>query len=117
MGNNQTFTSRRGVDSESASWTRNRNLARRSRKGLGKISYSLVVGMLTLIVGLIYVAQGTKATSYDYEISEIEEQISEVEIRKEDLAVEQAKLTSLATAGQNKVAMNMEDAVADGYAE
>ncbi len=116
MGNNQTYTSRRGVNSESASWTRERS-GRRSRRGLGRVSYFLVVGMLTLIVGLIYVAQGTKATSYDYQISEIEEQINELEIRKEDLAVEQARLTSLASAGNNKVAVNMEDATASGYAE
>lgn len=117
MRNNQTYTSRRGIDSESASWMRDRNSGRRAKKGLGKISYSLVVGMLTLIVGLIYVAQGTKATGYDYQISEIEEQISELEVRKEDLAVEQARLTSLASASSNKVAVNMEDATASGYAE
>ena len=116
MGNNQTFTSRRGVNSESASWTRERR-GHGTRKGLGRVSYFMVVAMLTLVVGLIYVAQGTKATSYDYQISEIEEQINELEIRKEDLAVEQARLTSLASASNNKVAVSMEDATPSGYAE
>ena len=67
--NNQTFVTRRGMGAMETSWTRNRNTVRHTSKGLGKISYSLVVGMLTLIVGLIYVAQGTKETSYDYQIS------------------------------------------------
>ncbi|MBR3368514.1 hypothetical protein IKG45_01840 [Candidatus Saccharibacteria bacterium] len=115
MGNNQTFTSRRGVNSETTSWARGRNFGK--RKGTGRFSYYFVIAMLVLVVGLIYVAQGTKATGYDYQISEIEEQINELEIKKEDLAVEQARLTSLASASNNKVAVSMEDATPSGYAE
>lgn len=119
MRNNQTFTTRRGTSATemSATWTRNRNTVRHTQKGLGKISYTLIVGMLSLIVGLIYVAQGTKGTSYDYQISEVEGQIAELEAKKEDLAVEQARLTSIATANASEVAVNMEDATAAGYAK
>ena len=114
---NQTFTTRRGnYASSSASWTRNRNTVRHAQKGLGKVSYALIVGMLTLIVGLIYVGQGTKGTGIDYQISEVEGQITELEAKKEDLAVEQARLTSIATASTSEVAVNMEDASASGYA-
>ncbi len=72
--------------------------------------------MLTLLVGLVYVGQGKAASSYDYEISRVEDSIMELQIQKEDLAVEQARLTSLASAGTNEVAMSMEDGTAAGYA-
>lgn len=114
---NQTFTTRRGnaVDT-SMNWTRNRNVVRHTQKGVGKVSYAVIVVMLTLIVGLIYVAQGTKGTGLDYQISEVEGEIAELEAKKEDLAVEQARLTSIASASTSEVAVNMEDASASGYA-
>ena len=115
--NNQTFVTRRGSSSTSANWTRNRNTVAYAKNGLGKVSYGVVVGMLTLIVGLIYVAQGTKATSYDYELSEIEGEIAELEARKEDLAVERARLTSIAMSNSNEVASNMQTGQVSGYAE
>ena len=114
--NNQTFVTRRGSSSTSANWTRNRNTVAYGKNGLGKVSYGVVVGMLTLIVGLIYVAQGTKATSYDYQISEVEGEIAELTAKKDDLAVEQARLTSIAKANESAVAVAMEDAKATGYA-
>lgn len=115
--NNQTFTTRRGTTSSinGASWSRNRNTVAYNQKGLGKMSYGLIVGMLTLIVGLIYVAQGAKATSYDYQISEVEDEIAEMEARKEDLAVEQARLTSIAKANESEVAVNMQEVATSGY--
>ena len=72
--------------------------------------------VMVLIVGLIYVAQGTKATAYDYELSNIENEIAEMEARKEDLAVERARLTSVAAAEKSEVAANMADASVSGYA-
>ena len=101
----------------SSSWVRNRNTVRHTPKTLGSISQSMILGVLVLIVGLIYVTQGTKATGYDYQLSEIESEISELEAKKEDLAVERARLTSLATSENNDVAVNMENANVTGYAE
>jgi hypothetical protein len=72
--------------------------------------------MITLVFGLIYVAEGTKATGYDYKISEVETEISEMTARKEDLAVEKARLTSVAAAKNSAVAASMENAVVTGYA-
>lgn len=118
MRNNQTtFTTRRGVNYSEPiqGWTKNRDLSK-SRNGMSKISFVAIVGILTLVVGLIYVGNGTAATGYDYQISEVEDSITELKIQKEDLAVEQARLTSLASAGTNKVAVSMEDGVAAGYA-
>jgi len=72
--------------------------------------------MITLIFGLIYVAEGTKATSFDYEISAVESEITEMTARRDDLAVEKARLTSVAAAKNNTVAAVMEDATVTGYA-
>ena len=100
-----------------AGWNRNRNTVRHTVRTLGTTSFTVIVSMLVLIVGLIYVTQGTKATSYDYQLSEIESEIDELASRKEDLAVERARLTSIAQSEQSEVVAMMEDAQADGYAE
>lgn len=109
----QSFTTRRTT---SASFARNRNTIRHTKKGLGSISQVVIVGMLTLIFGLIYVSEGTKATSFDYEISSVETEITEMSSKKDDLAVEKARLTSVATAKASTVAAAMEDATVAGYA-
>jgi hypothetical protein len=72
--------------------------------------------MLTLVFGLIYVAEGTKITGYDYEISEVESEISEMTAKRDDLAVEKARLNSVATAKNSTVAAAMENATVTGYA-
>lgn len=71
--------------------------------------------MITLAFGLIYVAEGTKATGFDYEISSVESEISEMTARRDDLAVEKARLTSVAAAKNSTVAANMESATITGY--
>lgn len=118
----KTFTTRRGKSSSLNTsslnnWSSNRYIAGNTNKGLGKVSYTVIVGMLTLIFGLIYVGQATQSTSFDYQISEIENEISEMTAKKEDLAVEQARLTSLASAQTSEVAANMEDGMPSGYAK
>ena len=111
---NQTYTARRGA--VSTSFVRNRNTVRHTARGLGSISQIIIVSLVTLSFGLIYVAEGTKATSYDYEISAVESEITEMTAKKEDLAVEKARLTSVATAKNSTVAAAMEDATVTGYA-
>lgn len=109
----QTYVSRREV---SAGFVRNRNTVRHTKRSLGSISQIVIVSMITLIFGLIYVAEGTKATSFDYEISAVESEITEMTARRDDLAVEKARLTSVAAAKNNTVAAVMEDATVTGYA-
>lgn len=109
-----TYTTRRGT-TMSTSWSRNQNIVRHKTKSLGTISNTMIVGMLVLIVGLIYVAQGTQATNYDYELSAIDDEIAELEARKEDLAVEKARLTSIASTENSEVANNMESATNSGF--
>ena len=100
-----------------SSWVRNRNTVRHTPKTLGSLSQSMILGVLVLIVGLIYVTQGTKATGYDYQLSEIEDEISSLEAKKEDLAVEKERLTSILASENSTVAVRMEDAEVSGYAE
>ena len=97
-------------------FARNRNIVRHTKRSLGSISQIVIVSMLTLIFGLIYVAEGTKATNFDYELSSVESEITEMTAKKEDLAVERARLTSVATAKNSTVATAMEDATVSGYA-
>ncbi len=111
----QTYVTRREAVNVT-SFARNRNTVRHTKRSLGSISQIVIVSMLTLIFGLIYVAEGTKATNFDYEISTIEAEISEMNVKKDDLAVEKARLTSVASAKNSTVAAAMEDAVVTGYA-
>ena len=111
----QTYTTRRG-NTMNTSWSRNRNTVRHASRELGPITQFLGVGILVLILGLFFVAQGTQVTSYDYELSAIEDEIAELEAKKEDLAVEKARLTSVAATENTAVANNMETASAAGYA-
>lgn len=101
----------------SSTWVRNRNIVRHTPKTLGSVSQSVILGILVLVIGLIYVTQGTKATSYDYELSRVEEDIAELEAKKEDLAVEQARLRSIAKSNDNTVAASMQQGAVSGYAE
>lgn len=111
----QSYSTRAAVN---AGYSRNRNTVRHTGKSIGPISYVSIIGLLVLAVGLVYVSQGTQATNYDYELSAIEDEISELEAKKEDLAVERARLTSIASTEQSEVAANMENAtVADYVAE
>ena len=114
MINQTTYVTRR--DAFGSSFARNRNTVRHTKRSLGSISQIVIVSMLTLVFGLIYVAEGTKATSFDYELSSVETEITEKNAKLEDLAVEKARLTSVATAKNSTVAAAMEDATVSGYA-
>jgi hypothetical protein len=113
MQNQTTYISRRATG---ASFVRGRNTVRHTKRSLGSISQIVIVGMLTLVFGLIYVAEGTKATGFDYEISSVESEISEMSVKKDDLAVEKARLNSIAATEQSSVAASMENATVTGYA-
>ncbi len=113
----QTYVSRRSAATTTGTWTRNFNTVRHTQKTLGPLAYSILLGVMVLGIGLIYVAQSTRATNYDYELSAIDSEISDLQAKKEDLAVEKARLTSIAATEGSEVASNMEDATVGGYAE
>lgn len=108
------YVSRRGMVTNS--WSRNQNTVRHTGKNLGNLSLMAIFGLMVLIVGLIYATQGVKATSYDYELSNIEDEISELTAKREDLAVERARLTSIAASENSEVAANMKEGNVAGYA-
>jgi hypothetical protein len=110
---NQTYVTRRA---SGVSFVRGRNTVRYTKRSLGSISQIVIISLITLVFGLIYVAEGTKATSFDYQISAVESEISEMTARRDDLAVEKARLTSIATAKNSTVAANMEASTVTGYA-
>ena len=114
MSTTQTFASRR--ETTVISFARGRNTVRVQKRSLGSISQIVIVSILTLICGLICAAEGTKATSFDYEISAVESEISDLNARRDDLAVEKARLTSVAAAKSSTVAASMPDAAVTGYA-
>ena len=101
----------------SSTWVRNRNIVRHTPKTLGSVSQGVILGILVLVIGLIYVTQGTKATSYDYELSNVDGKIAELEAEIEDLQLERARLTSIASMETNEVVATMVDGVVSGYAE
>lgn len=109
-----TYVSRR--EAMPTSFVRGRNTVRIEKRNLGSISQIVIVSLITLVFGLIYAAEGTKATSFDYEISAVESEISDLNARRDDLAVEKARLTSVAAAKNSTVAASMPDATVTGYA-
>ena len=115
MINQTTYVTRR--QTIGSSFARNRNTVRHTKRSLGSISQIVIVSMLTLVFGLIYVAEGTKATSFDYELSSVENDIAEMNAKKDDLAVERARLNSVASIESSAVASTMEDATVSGYAK
>ena len=114
MSSVETYVSRRGATP--VSFTRGRNTVRIEKRNLGSISQIVIVSLITLVFGLIYAAEGTRATSFDYEISAVESEISDLNARRDDLAVEKARLTSVANAKNSTVAAAMPDATVTGYA-
>ncbi|MBQ6593742.1 hypothetical protein IJI00_01560 [Candidatus Saccharibacteria bacterium] len=110
----QTYVSRRET-AFTGSFARGRNTIRHEKRSLGSISQIVIISLITLVFGLIYVAEGTKATSFDYEISAVESEISEMTARRDDLAVEKARLSSVSAAKNSTVAANMENATVTGY--
>ena len=113
------YTTRRGAtrtkNVPTTPFARNHNTVRLKRKGLGPMAQYFLIGMMVMIAGLFYLTQSTQATSYDYEISGVESDLTEMNAKKDDLAVEQARLNSIATAKNSTVAANMEDATVSGY--
>ena len=112
----QTYVSKRNVATSTSTWSRNFNTVRHTQKNLGPVAYAILMGSIVLMFGLIYVSQSTRATSYDYELSAIDSEISELQAKKEDLAVEKARLTSIAASENSEVASAMEQAGVGGYA-
>lgn len=92
----------------SQNWSRNQNLTRyASNVKLGPVAHTVLVALMITVLGLIYLTQAARATGYDYEINRIDTQISELAVQRDDLEVENARLTSLETVRDTNIAREM----------
>ena len=98
------------------SYGRNQNFVRHSSRTLGPVTMVFGLALMVALLALIYVTQGAKATGYDYEISRVDSEIAELKAQKEDLAVEQARLTSVVASESSEVAASIDTASVAGYA-
>ena len=92
----------------SNTWTRNQNtVAFSSPVKLGPVAHTILVALMVTVLGLIYLTQATQATSYDYATQEVEGQIAELNVQREDLEIENARLTAIETVRSSDVASAM----------
>ena len=109
----QHYTARRQQN-----WGRNQNTTRYvSNVKLGPVAHTVLVALMITVLGLIYLTQATRATSYDYEIDRIDSRISELAVEKENLEIENARLTSLNTVKNSTVAAEMTTPTHVSYAQ
>ena len=108
-----SFSSRRQQN-----WSRNQNtVAFASSIKLGPVAHTVLVALMITVLGLIYLTQATKTTSYDYETSKIDSQIAELDKEKNDLQVENARLTALENIKKSSVASTMTAPASTDYAQ
>ncbi|MCL2444613.1 hypothetical protein FWD07_00645 [Candidatus Saccharibacteria bacterium] len=71
------------------------------------MTHTVFVALVVTVLGLIYLTQAARITSYDYEAQRIDAQISELTNRKQDLEIENARLTALSAIEESAVAREM----------
>lgn len=99
------------------SWNRNQNtVAFASNIKLGPVTHTVLVALMITVLGLIYLTQATRATGYDYQANKLNNQISELNNQKEDLAVENARLSALTNIQNSSVASTMTTPSQTNYA-
>lgn len=97
------FNSRRQTN-----WQRNQNtVAFASAVKLGPISHTVLVALMITVLGLIYLTQATRVSGYDYTANSVSDKISSLTEQKNDLEVENARLTALQTVKNSNVAKAM----------
>lgn len=89
-------------------WGRNQNTTRFvSPVKLGPVSFTVVVSLMILVLGLIYLTQASVPATYDYAADTLNREIEELSIKKVDLEVENARLSSLESIRNSDVAQAM----------
>ena len=100
---NVQFNSRR-----QGNYGRNQNtVAFASAVKLGPVTHTVIVALMIAILGLIYLTQATRVSSYDYAANDISDKISSLTEEKNDLAIENARLTALQSVKSSSVAQAM----------
>ncbi len=109
----QYYSSRRQQN-----WNRNQNATRFvSAVKLGPVAHTILVALMITVLGLIYLTQATRVTSYDYKIDRVDSKISELSVKKGDLEIENARLTSLDSIKNTAVAKEMTTPSSTTYAQ
>lgn len=109
----QTFNTRRQQN-----WSRNQNtVAFVSNIKLGPVAHTVLVALMVTVLGLIYLTQATRATGYDYATQKIDSQIAELNTQKNDLEIENARLTALETVKKSNVASTMTTPASTEFAD
>lgn len=89
-------------------WGRNQNTTRFvSPVKLGPVTHTIMVALMLLVLGLVYLTQASGSAAYDYRVNELDQKINELAIKKTDLEVENARLSSLDTIKNSDVAKQM----------
>ncbi|MDR0591614.1 MAG: hypothetical protein LBG75_03645 [Candidatus Nomurabacteria bacterium] len=109
--NTTNFCARR-----SSGYSRNTNTVRfKPEVKLGPVTHTVFVALLITVLGLIYLTQAAKITGYDYESEKIDKEIARLTEQKEDIEVENARLTALSTVSGSDVAKDMVKPATVGY--
>ena len=97
------FNSRRQTN-----WQRNQNtVAFAYAVKLGPISHTVLVALMITVLGLIYLTQATRVSGYDYTANAVSDKIATMTEQKNDLEVENARLTALQSVKNSNVAKAM----------
>lgn len=109
----QIFNNRRQQN-----WSRNQNtVAFVSSIKLGPVAHTVLIALMITVLGLIYLTQATRTTSYDYATQKIDSQIADLNTQKNDLQIENARLTALETVKNSSVASTMTAPVSTEYTQ
>lgn len=106
------------VNRRQQNWSRNQNtVAFVSSIKLGPVAHTVLVALMITVLGLIYLTQATRTTSYDYQTQNIDKQIAQLTNEKNDLQVENARLTALENIKKSSVASTMTAPASTDYAK
>ena len=79
------------------------------------MTHTVLIALMITVLGLIYLTQATRATAYDYQAQAIETQIADLSTQKDNLEIENARLTALETVKNSNVAQAMTEPQATNY--
>lgn len=95
-------------ESSTLVWRKNRNHARTfSGKNLGILSHTMIALAVVMAFGLIYLTQAGRIASYDYEAERMDQRIEELSALKDDMAVENARVTAISQIENSATAKEM----------
>ena len=78
-----------------------------NEKVLGPVSNTIMLIVLACLLGLLYLTQVTKTNALSYKINDLKTQQSQLKTEHDDLAVEAARLQSLARVKSSDTAKNL----------